>query len=208
MEREILSFLPELERRVARTRPITVQLMGPHGGEGTSTVTSALARCTTRRLGMNVLVVRLSRSPSPVPNDETGADAKTTTVLEDLDRLDAVAARLPGEKRDGQYIELELGARAAATLRTSRDDREHFVATLNPLFDMTFVDAPPATTAADGILLAPFVHGIILVVEAEVTRHAVGAAAVDRIRQTGAEILGVVFNKRRYHIPDVVYRML
>jgi hypothetical protein len=203
IEEDLLVLLHEIERRLPRSWPVTIQLMGPRGGEGTSTVVEALARCCCQRLGMNVLLLRLSQEPRPLDGPRS---SKISLELEDLDYLDSYVTELPRE--EGRYRELTLGSRAAAALRNSKRERERLVETLNPLSDVTWIDAPPALTANDGLLMAPVVHGTVLVVEAEGTREPVGAAAVARIRQSGAPLLGVLFNKRRYYIPDVLYRML
>lgn len=199
-------FLHELERRLPRALPATVQLMGPHGGEGTSTVAGALASCSSRRLGMKALLVRLSEGARPA--DDEASTTKISWELEELDLLDTFVSDAPARLNEGRYLELVLGPRATAKLRNSRQERERLVETLNPSFDVTWIDSPPAITTNDGILMAPVVHGNVLVVEAEATRQPVAAAAVERIRQSGAEVLGVLFNKRRYYIPDAVYRML
>jgi Mrp family chromosome partitioning ATPase len=52
------------------------------------------------------------------------------------------------------------------------------------------------------------VDGIILVLDAEKTKWRVARHVRERIEIAGGNILGVVFNKRRYHIPQFIYKYL
>jgi len=56
--------------------------------------------------------------------------------------------------------------------------------------------------------LSQKVDGIVLVVEAEKTRWPVVESVKERITRSGGKILGIVFNKRRYHIPKWIYKTL
>jgi Mrp family chromosome partitioning ATPase len=52
------------------------------------------------------------------------------------------------------------------------------------------------------------VDGVVLVVEAEKTRWPVAENVRDKIKGSGGNILGIVLNKRRYYIPEWVYKKL
>ena len=75
-------------------------------------------------------------------------------------------------------------------------------------FDFIILDAPPVTLYPDSISLCSKVDGVIFVVQAEETRWEVAEEAKERLRAAGARILGGVLNKRKYHIPQAVYRRL
>jgi protein-tyrosine kinase len=75
-------------------------------------------------------------------------------------------------------------------------------------FDLIVVDAPPATTFPDGPGLASQVDGVILVVEAEKTRWQVALSVKEKIQKSGGNVLGIVFNKRKYYIPERIYRYI
>jgi Mrp family chromosome partitioning ATPase len=79
---------------------------------------------------------------------------------------------------------------------------------LKAKFDLIIVDSPPATMFPDGPAIVSQVDGVILVVEAEKTRWQVALRVKEKIVKSGGTILGVVFNKRRYYIPQFVYRHL
>ena len=52
------------------------------------------------------------------------------------------------------------------------------------------------------------VDGVILVVEAEKTRWQVALNVKEKILQHGGNLLGVVFNKRQFYIPNFIYKYL
>lgn len=74
--------------------------------------------------------------------------------------------------------------------------------------DLVILDTPSVLASPLTLALAPTADGVILVIEAERTRAAVAEAARDCLRAAGANLLGVVFNRRRYHVPKRVYDRL
>jgi capsular exopolysaccharide synthesis family protein len=74
--------------------------------------------------------------------------------------------------------------------------------------DWVLLTAPPVNAYNDAISLAKKVDGVILVVEAEQTRWEVARSAKERLEDAGANILGVVLNNRKLHIPGWIYRRL
>ena len=74
--------------------------------------------------------------------------------------------------------------------------------------DWVLFDSPPLNSYNDAIALAGKVDGIVLVAQAEKTRWEVLQECKVRLEKSGGRILGVVLNKRRFHIPKWVYKRL
>ncbi len=74
--------------------------------------------------------------------------------------------------------------------------------------DWVLFDSPPTNSFNDAIALASKMDGVVVVVEAEKTRWEVVERAKQRIENGKGKILGVVLNKRRFYIPDWLYRRL
>jgi Mrp family chromosome partitioning ATPase len=75
---------------------------------------------------------------------------------------------------------------------------------LNQEFNLVIVDLPAigqGVAAGIGALL----DGLVLVVEAEKVRWEVAQRTTASLRGAGANLLGVVMNKRKYHVPDWLY---
>jgi len=75
-------------------------------------------------------------------------------------------------------------------------------------FDLVLIDSSPLTLSPDGLAIASKVDGVILVVEAEKTRWQTVKKVRDNIAIVGGNILGVALNKRRYYIPQFIYKYL
>lgn len=67
-------------------------------------------------------------------------------------------------------------------------------------------DSPPVWEGPEALSLGRLVDGVILVIEAEAVEREVGQKAKDRLVETGADVLGVVFNKRRFYVPKWLSR--
>ena len=52
------------------------------------------------------------------------------------------------------------------------------------------------------------VDGVVIVVEADKTRWPVVQSVREKIVQHGGRLLGMVLNKRRYYIPEFIYKRL
>lgn len=75
-------------------------------------------------------------------------------------------------------------------------------------YDMVILDCPPVVDSAGSLVLPAKADVTVLVLEAERTRREVVQRAQKAINGSGARILGVVLNKKRYHIPKVLYKYL
>jgi len=77
---------------------------------------------------------------------------------------------------------------------------------LRQQFDFVLVDAPPVNAFADAPLLAKLADGVVLVVQANSTRREAAKNAVERLTAAKVQLLGAVLNKRRFPIPQALYR--
>jgi len=75
-------------------------------------------------------------------------------------------------------------------------------------FELVVVDGPAVSDSFDPVMLSNQMDAVILVVAAETTRAPVAQNLRDRIAEVGGPIVGVVLNRRRYHIPGFLYRRL
>lgn len=75
-------------------------------------------------------------------------------------------------------------------------------------FDYVILDSAPISRFSESQALCSKVDGVLLVIEAGKTRRQVAQRAKKEIEDAGGKLLGVVLNKRRYYIPDWIYRRL
>lgn len=85
---------------------------------------------------------------------------------------------------------------------------DEFLEKARQQYDVIVLDCPPVYTGSGSTMLSSKADGVVMVVEAGRVRRQVISRAIELLEETGANVLGVVLNKRRYPIPQFVYRML
>ncbi|MFH0826079.1 MAG: hypothetical protein V2B18_25275, partial [Pseudomonadota bacterium] len=75
-------------------------------------------------------------------------------------------------------------------------------------FRYVLIDSPPVHPFIDACALSEVADRSVLIIESNRTRSEVVTYALDKLKSSGAKVLGVVLNKRSYHIPGFVYRFL
>jgi len=73
---------------------------------------------------------------------------------------------------------------------------------------LTVIDAPAIFNSFDGLTISTTADMVVVVIEAETTRIPVSQELISRLTAQGANIAGVVLNKRRVYIPKFIYRWL
>jgi len=68
------------------------------------------------------------------------------------------------------------------------------VSYLTKKFDVVVIDTPPLLPASDALLLAPQTDGVLLIVKAGMINRSLVRKAVDQLRMSKANLLGVVLN--------------
>ena len=177
-----------------------------HQGEGVSTFASGLAVNLAQQSGGRVLLVdaNLARpsahlifgvNPSPGLADLPTrglqqANGIKTSTIQNLDILPAGQGKANFARffESGQFAEL-----------LNLWKREYSVI----IFDTPDLKDTPWVTR-----LAGLTDGAVLVVEAERTRREVVQRGKEILEQNQGKVLGIVLNKRQFHIPEWVYRTL
>lgn len=130
------------------------------------------------------------------------AQGVTTALLQDHFDLDSflLATEVPG-----------LRVLAAGpvppnpTQLLSSDHMRDLLTALQAETDILIVDSPPATAFADAALLSTQVNGVLLVIDAGLTRREVARKALDALKHVNAPILGVLLNRMPRSASDYYY---
>jgi capsular exopolysaccharide synthesis family protein len=184
----------------------TVLVVSALHGEGASSIACLLGRAMADRGRAKTLLVDLNlRTPSLWRMLGARQRQGLTSVVGGQRPLTDVVQATPHEG-----VSLVTAGNGYANAIDVIDNTKtlELVAELGRHADVVFIDAAPVTLYPDARALAPLVDGVILVVEADVTPVAVANRAVELIRDTGANLLGVVPNKRRDYIPDRVLQLV
>ena len=95
---------------------------------------------------------------------------------------------------------------ATALFENGRFDK--FLRIIRERFDYIILDAPAVPRFSECQILCAKVDGVVLVIESGKTRRQVVLRAKKELEEAGGKLLGVVLNRRRYHIPEWIYRRL
>jgi protein-tyrosine kinase len=206
MEQEMIDLYRHIEPLLPDSTKMTLQFIGSRPGEGVSTIVREYAAMATTRLGKSVLILDANQ------NDGDGQRAYRIKGncgwdegVRNPDAMDKAICCIGGSKL---YVSCLSRHAGSSPLLFDAVQLSNLFTNLKTRFDLVLIDSPPMTNGTDSTALSRFVDGVVLVVEAEKTRWPVVENTKAKIISNGGNILGVVFNKRRYYIPEFIYRRL
>jgi hypothetical protein len=82
------------------------------------------------------------------------------------------------------------------------------LAELRDTFDYTVLYGPPAGAGSEAALLGSLCDGMVLVVEANLTRRVAAQKVKENLHAANARLLGTVLCERTFPIPDMIYKKL
>ncbi len=169
-------------------------------GEGTTSVAMAYARSVATQYRRRVLLL------------DAGSQSETPPVagVGSLIGVLATLAQRQGSHGNGSQAGAAVGMSAnaeAAGLWQLLPQTDLWYA-LRSAYDEVVIDLPAASQSRLGLAVAPYCDGVTMVLEAERTRAPVADNLLMHLRTVRARVLGAVLNRRRYHLPQRVYRLL
>ncbi len=85
---------------------------------------------------------------------------------------------------------------------------ESFLKLAREKFDFVILDAAPIGNYPDPQTICSKVDGVVMVITAGKTRRQVAQRVKKEVEDSGGTILGVVINRRKYYIPEWIYKRL
>ena len=205
MEREVSAYqnlaavLPDSNMKI-------IQFIGSREGEGTSTVVREFARVSALKFNKLVLLLDTDqRHPSQHAFLNIDPKYGWQDVVQDNTLMDKALYQI-GDTRLFLCPSSQNPGRSSQIFSPLQMDV--FLKKMRQRFDLVLVDSQPAILSTDGLALSSKVDGVVLVVEAEKTRWPVVQTAKENILRNGGKILGIVLNKRRFYIPEFIYKRL
>jgi capsular exopolysaccharide synthesis family protein len=206
MSQEMLSLYKVIEAVLPDTSNRVLQFVGSSLGEGTSTVAREFAKIAAERIGLSVLLVDADRYQ--------GTLSQFYSVASQRSWIDALHESGELKRAVHRVSESELYVSPASNSSVPTPELFNsprfagFWEKLKMEFDLVLIDSPPLTVSPDALALASKVDGVVLVVEAEKTKWRTARHTREQIQRVGGNILGIVLNKRRYYIPQSIYKYL
>src|SRR5688572_13066277 len=202
-EYERLKIMLTVETK-SRLRRVMVVSTAPR--EGVSTVTLGLGAAVAEAAQHGVLLVE-SHPGAPALGARLGTAAAlgiSEVITKDAPPERAIVAT--------SVPRLSLMTRGRVPIDLSQPRWlglfDELMADLQSGFDLCLFDGGALEAQPESLLLASHVDGVLLVVEAERTPMSRVEAAAEMLARAGANVLGVVLNRRRGYIPKFLERRL
>ena len=206
LERGMLLLFQRMEAMIPNSSNKVIQFIGSKQSEGASTIAREFAKTVAFSIGKKVLLIDADRS-HPTQHKFFGIQC-------DEGWQEIIQNKHPAEGAIHRFEESNLFLCPSSNTTRCTPElfdpgiMESFINAIRKQFDLLVIDSTPITKSPDGLGIVPKTDGVILVVEAEKTKWTVVENTKQQIQNVGGNILGVVLNKRNYHIPDFIYRFL
>jgi capsular exopolysaccharide synthesis family protein len=174
-------------------------------GEGVSTIISNLSICFANELGYKTLLIDTNlRNPS-IHNK--------FSIKNDCGFIDL----LNGKEKDNDNIIQNINQNLKVITSQKVSDvssilnktlKEKIFLQYKNKYDAIFIDCAQLGEFTDAATLASSVDGIILVVEEGKVRRQVILKTIETLLKKNKNIVGVVFNKRTFPLPNFIYKNL
>lgn len=175
-----------------------IQLISTHHGEGVTYVAERFAKVAAELMNRRVLLLEVS---------EHAVDGDAARLLlEWQETLRSITERgntlLPGS---GSVVR---GSVPLEICYKQLRQGSSVLSDLKSCFDLTLLDTPSAAIEPHSIELTRYSDVVVIVLEAERTRSFALESLQDKISQHSRALVGVVLNKRCFHIPTGLYSKL
>jgi Mrp family chromosome partitioning ATPase len=166
-----------IEAMVEKPRGKLIVLLSGLPGEGASTIAAGLGDLCGGVLGRSVLVMEA--------------------------RFDRRSQAIQQQAEPEAFHRQEIHAIGT---KPTRDALHSDIAQFREGYDYVLLVTPPLSVDPMGLEWAQHADGVVLVIEAERTQWKTSRRMCDEIIGTGGNLLGVVLNKRRHHLPNWLAR--
>ena len=183
----------------------TILFCGTVIGDGASSTARIFAKTLARDPELKVLLIDANlRNPSLHNTFTITHTASLAKLLEETTPEDT-----PFHFEQGEINVLPTGGVYSdpTSIFASREFSD-FLQIMRQTFDFIVLDGPSVFGASETRILASKVDTTILVIRSGKTRKQIAHRAIQQLETTGGKVMGIVLNRRKYYIPDWLYKRL
>lgn len=202
--RELAGVRRIVEGHLEGRSRFAVGIMSSVPGEGATTTVMGFARTLVSDARLRTLLVDAESEQRRLSEAWVGAGARGWSDLTSPDQVTSViqATGLPGLKV------LPFGNRVQASPAQLSELLVESVRRVAQQYEYVLFDLGAMLRTPTAHYLAGAMDGILLVVHAGNTRREICQKAVEELQKVEAQVLGVILNRRRYVIPEAVYKRI
>lgn len=181
-----------------------VMLSSSVHGEGTTSVATGLGMAIAGKMGRKTVIVDCNLHHPEV---------HLRFGVPDVGLGEYLTGRVPIQQAVSTTVVPNLYAmpfgRGVASLSAFGNEQlQKLIAELRSNFEYVLIDAAPVGVYPECIVLCDKVDGVVLVVRHGSTRREIIKRAKEIITRADGKVLGVIFNKRKFPIPEFLYRKI
>ena len=204
MSREMLKLHRQVELLLANSSYKVIQFIGCEKSVGVSTIVREFAAIAVTRHGKSVLVLDPSyQDPERRINFNVTCEYGWLDTSEQGEIADKAFFRFGNSNL--YFAPVSIQASLAPPFKDV-DKTLAMWAKLREKFDLILIDS--SSDNLEAMDYCRNVDGVILILEAGKTRRKTAENIKKKIIASGATLLGGVLNKRKYYIPDFIYKRL
>ncbi len=204
--RELGVLKNSLESILGKGKKQSLMFVGSTPGEGTTTIVSSYAKLLSLQAHQKVLLIEMNaRHPSLAHKLGLTSHLGVTNYFDGDRALDSVVQ----DTRQGSFKVIAIGQNDPVKVQLHLD--RMFPALLESAlqrFDTVLIDAPPVVGSPETPPLSAHVDGVVVVVHTGKTKREVVQRSLSMIGQSDGKVLGVILNRKKYYIPDFIYRRI
>jgi len=206
LRRSMLHLKNSIDSALKSKESRVVMFTSASQGEGKTTIAASLSRIIALGETDKVLLVDCSvQNPNlhrlfGVENDRGILDLladglKLADVVKPVDEgiLDVITT---GQARDTEVMQPMFAS----------DRMEAFIKESREIYDYVFIDTSAVIDAPETPIIGSFVDGIILVIFTGKTKREVIKRAIMMLEKLDGQVIGTVLNRKKYYIPDFLYK--
>ena len=172
-------------------------------GEGTTTIATNFARFLALQGTDRVLLCEMNaRKPSFSTVFSVNGAGVTDYFTSHRDLSSMI--RTP---QDDQMDVLHVGSQDADIIQVRlKQVMPRMLEEAFQVYDTIILDAPPVIASPETPAMSAFVDGVVLVVQAGKTKREVALRSLESIAKFNGNLLGVVLNRKKFYIPEFLYK--
>lgn len=204
--RSLLNLRNSIDSEMRNMDARVIMFSSALSGEGKTTIVSYLARLLAAGESERVLLVDCA-----ILNPEI----HTLFGLQNEDGIvDYLAGTAPLEKvirivEEGVLDVVTCGSRMSADITQplfNSERMETFARTVAELYDYVLIDTSAVLEASETAIIGAHANGTVIVVQAGRTKREVIKRAMLMIQKLDGRFIGTVLNRKKYFIPEFIYR--
>jgi Mrp family chromosome partitioning ATPase len=204
--RELGILKNSLESAMDKPGKRTLLFVSSTQGEGTTTIASNFARLLSIQTQEKVLLLEMNaRRPALHWRFGLKSNLGVAHYLEGGKPLDAIVQ----QTLQGSFDVAHVGEHDPVKIQLHLDRMfPSLIQAALQKYDTILIDAPPVIGSPETPPLATYSDGVVVVVHSGKTKREIVQRALNIIGQFEGNVLGLVLNRKKYYIPDFIYRRI